>query len=162
MQVSYQELQKPKRKIELVRELDFKNSYVFMEKLQLENMSKYYSAEDPISPLAFYYACQTSINFIIKVDDQPAGFIRLNMKDKDTLHISDIQIAEKFQGQGVGFWTMLSIEESARVSNVKWISLYVFKENIRAEKFYILLGFIENKFEKPQTENQKVYMRELK
>ena len=77
---------------------------------------------------------------IILLNGEPAGRVWLDGSSRLELHLLDIAILPKYQGQGVGTGVVRQAMEEARAAG-KTISLHVSRTNVRAFDFYRRLGF---------------------
>ena len=84
--------------------------------------------------------------YVAERDGGIVGFIHLcSLEDyyrrRDHGHVADIVVAEGAEGQGIASALMARAEEWCRAQGYDWLSLSVFEQNDRAERFYRKLGF---------------------
>jgi ribosomal protein S18 acetylase RimI-like enzyme len=74
----------------------------------------------------------------------PVGWLWLGPHParEDGVFVYDVEIAEAFQGRGLGRATMLAAEELAREAGLNYIQLNVFGWNSRAAALYQSLGYV--------------------
>lgn len=88
-----------------------------------------------------------SFLFIAETDDgEPAGFLHLQIVNdffsgKPNCHISDIAVANGWDGKGLGRAMLDFAERFAREHRCERLTLAVFTGNARARKFYEASGF---------------------
>ncbi len=86
--------------------------------------------------------------FILFVDDQPAGYLKVNtgsaqseMQDPDALEIERLYVDSAYQGQKLGAQMMMAAIDLARSLDKAYVWLGVWENNFRAQKFYQKFGF---------------------
>jgi len=84
----------------------------------------------------------------VAVDEhgQQAGFIHLQtpadfFNGEKTAYISDLAVAQAFEGQGVGRVLLALAESWAQAQGCRLLTLYVFANNERARAIYVKNGF---------------------
>ena len=85
---------------------------------------------------------------LVAIDDQgaPAGFVYLR-REKDFFsgeeygYVSDLAVAEPFEGRGVGRRLLEAAESWSRDRGHRLLTLNVFAGNIRAQRLYERSGF---------------------
>jgi ribosomal protein S18 acetylase RimI-like enzyme len=87
----------------------------------------------------------------IAEDDQsvPLGFIHLHSgsdyyNKESHAHISDVIVADKAAGKGIGLALITKGEAWAREQGFRWITLSVFAQNLRARELYRRIGYGED------------------
>jgi ribosomal protein S18 acetylase RimI-like enzyme len=55
--------------------------------------------------------------------------------------VSDLVVAERFRGQGIGRMLLIEAERHARACDVKWLRIGVLADNIAADGLYESMGF---------------------
>ena len=55
--------------------------------------------------------------------------------------VSDLVVAERFRGQGIGRMLLIEAERLARACDVKWLRIGVLADNIAADGLYESMGF---------------------
>ena len=78
-------------------------------------------------------------NNIIVYDNEEIGYLETNEED-NILHIVELEILPKFQGEGIGSSIIKDIIEYADASEKK-VSIGCFKINTGAKRLYERLGF---------------------
>lgn len=77
---------------------------------------------------------------VIKVDEKICGFVQIYEHD-NTIELVEIHLIPEKQGNGIGSNIIQKLLERAKNEN-KTFRLGCFKENIRAKKLYLKLGFV--------------------
>lgn len=85
---------------------------------------------------------------LVAQDEQsrPVGFLYVHEAEdfftgETHGHVSDVVVAERAQGGGVGRMLMAAAEEWSRARGHRLLSLNVFERNVRARTLYEKLGF---------------------
>lgn len=116
------------------------SDFEFAEMLTRTNMGRYYERHR----LAwradlFFVSYQESENFILEIDDEPVGLLRLT-EEGDSLHIRDIQIAAGHRGQGAGTFLLETSHRWAHERGLRELQLRVFIDN-PAARLYLRMGY---------------------
>lgn len=116
------------------------NTYENVEKY----MAKAYSKDQLISELNH----PETFTYFALVDDQVAGFLKINFKSSQTeknyphsMEVHRIYVRQAFKRQGVGKALMNWAEKKAREAQVDYIWLGVWEHNDAALAFYKSMGF---------------------
>lgn len=114
--------------------------FVFAEALTRANMNGYYERHHLVwRPDLFYASWSESENFILELDRQPIGLLRLT-EEHDSLHIRDVQVAEGHRGQGAGTYLLQTSHRWARERGLHELQLRVFVDN-PAARLYSRMGY---------------------
>jgi len=115
-----------------------------------ENMSKYLNDEFNTEKLKTELSSVDSYFFFAKSKTKYLGYLKLNIgnsqteiKDKYGLEIERIYVLKEYQGKKIGQALFNKALHVANQSNLKYIWLGVWEENIHAINFYKKIGFIE-------------------
>ena len=86
------------------------------------------------------------IILVATVDDEVVGFIHLHsLKDQYRPtrhgHVSDVVVAEGFEGRGIGRRLLAAAEDWAHGLQFDWLTISVFATNHRAADIYEAAGF---------------------
>jgi ribosomal protein S18 acetylase RimI-like enzyme len=101
----------------------------FARDLTCQNMLRYYIHHDLLwQDEAFDVAWSGRQNWLIVQGDVPAGYLSLS-RDMRALYIRELQIAEAFQGRGLGSWAIDQVIEMARKEKRPALRLTVFENN---------------------------------
>jgi GNAT superfamily N-acetyltransferase len=78
--------------------------------------------------------------------NKPTGFVRVVLQTdyytgKQHAHVNDIVVIAEAEGKGVGKLLLNKADEWAKENNVRWITLNVFDENLRARTVYEKAGY---------------------
>ena len=116
------------------------SDFAFAEALTRTNMGRYYERHR----LAwradlFLGSWQESENFILEIDNEPIGVLRLT-EEGDSLHIRDVQIVAGHRGQGAGTFLLETSHEWARERGLRELQLRVFVDN-PAARLYLRMGY---------------------
>lgn len=112
----------------------------FCESLYRLNMASYLSARGIAWDPDRYQASWAEFeNFVILVDDQPAGLLRLLVVD-GAIEIRDLQVVRKHQGLGAGSWAIAQAKSKAVSRGIGELRLRVFADN-PAKLLYTRLAF---------------------
>lgn len=86
--------------------------------------------------------------WFITVDDQVAGYLKLNVENAQTEHLAEnaleverIYLSDRFQHMGLGLKLMQFAEEKARKLNKDAMWLGVWEHNENAKHFYARYGY---------------------
>jgi len=105
------------------------DDYKFVLDLMHDNMVKYYKRHRlQFSDHAFKSNYDESDNYIIEESGSFLGALRVIEKAPDFLHISDIQIVQKYQNIGIGSWAMGLVHSWAKTRNLNQVHLNVFTD----------------------------------
>lgn len=87
--------------------------------------------------------------YFLRIDDQVAGYSKLNTKDAqsenkgdDNIEIERIYLEKSFQGKGLGKALMVHAIETAKEKGMNYIWLGVWEKNQKAIDFYKKFGFV--------------------
>ncbi len=74
------------------------------------------------------------------------GFVRVNIQTdyftgEQHVHVNDIVVTSEAEGKGIGKLLLAKADEWAKEKNVRWITLNVFDENLRARAVYEKAGY---------------------
>lgn len=93
--------------------------------------------------------CQASFFFLMTVDEQPAGYLKLNIDQaqtedmgSQTLEIERIYVRRAFKRMGIGTWLLELAQEEAKKLGKHSIWLGVWEDNQKALAFYQRNDFI--------------------
>ncbi|UAB73484.1 GNAT family N-acetyltransferase [Vibrio sp. SCSIO 43132] len=82
------------------------------------------------------------IPFLIKYDDQAAGFVELNRQSETHCRICLVFVSDSFRGKGISKTILTMLADVAKNDyGCNKLSLAVFSHNQRAKKVYQSLGF---------------------
>ncbi|MDP2571811.1 GNAT family N-acetyltransferase [Vibrio penaeicida] len=82
------------------------------------------------------------IPFLIKYDDQAAGFVELNRQSETHCRICLVFVSDSFRGKGISKTILTTLADVAKHDyGCNKLSLAVFSHNQRAKKVYQSLGF---------------------
>jgi GNAT superfamily N-acetyltransferase len=116
------------------------SDFKFAEALTRNNMNGYYERHHLIWRAdLFFVSWQESENFILEVDGEPIGVLRLT-EEGDSLHIRDIQIAPGHRRQGAGTYLLETSHRWARERGLRELQLRVFVDN-PAARLYLRMGY---------------------
>lgn len=86
--------------------------------------------------------------FFLMVQDQVAGYLKVNVGDAQTeqlkpnaFEVERIYLRQKFQHQGLGLVLIKLAEKIAREENYDYMWLGVYEHNLNAQRFYAKDGF---------------------
>ncbi len=114
---------------------------IFANGLAQENMRHYYERYDlEWNSDDFSQEWNALESYVIFEANTQVGFLSLSMHCAN-LYIRDIQITEKYTGQGIGTWVISQITSIAKKRNLQSIRLKVFNDN-PAKSLYQRLGFL--------------------
>ncbi len=107
------------------------------------------SVEEVISKENFEKMIQAKEIFVAKIEDEIAGYITFNIKEKDNpnmryrkqLQIEAICIDEKTRGKGIGTQLLKHVKQYGKENDCTDIYLTVNEENVSAIKMYEQFGF---------------------
>lgn len=101
----------------------------YARRLTCQNMLRYYIHHDLLwQDEAFDVAWSGRENWLILRGETVVGFFSLS-RDRRALYIRELQIAEAFQGQGAGFWTLDQVIDMAIAEKRPALRLTVFENN---------------------------------
>jgi len=101
----------------------------FARDLTCQNMLRYYIHHDLLwQDEAFDVAWSGRQNWLIVQGAVPVGYLSLS-RDMRALYIRELQIAEAFQGRGLGSWAIDQVIEMARKEKRPALRLTVFENN---------------------------------
>ncbi|MFE8069916.1 GNAT family N-acetyltransferase [Marinobacteraceae bacterium S3BR75-40.1] len=124
--------------IELVAASD--TFFQFAETLVVSHLTPFYQASGvDWSPAQFREHWAHSQNFMLHVDHAVVGFVSLMFTPR-VLTIRDIELASRYQRQGIGRWTVGRLEQWAAEQDRERIRANVLSSN-PARLFYERLGF---------------------
>lgn len=113
-----------------------------------ELMDEYMDEAYKIEQLESELANPESYFYFLMVDNQVAGYLKLNVGKAQTeamadeyLEVQRIYLRTKFQGQGLGGILIQKAEEIAQKLGKTKLWLGVWEHNYQAQKFYNKLGF---------------------
>jgi GNAT superfamily N-acetyltransferase len=116
------------------------SDFAFAEALTRNNMGHYYERHRLAWRADLFLASwQESENFILEVDNEPIGLLRLT-EESDSLHIRDVQIAQGHRGQGAGTFLLETSHRWARERGLRELQLRVFIDN-PAARLYLRMGY---------------------
>ncbi len=114
--------------------------FPFAEALTRTNMGRYYERHRLAWRADLFLASwHESENFILELDHEPIGLLRLTEED-DSLHIRDVQIAAGHRGQGAGTFLLETSHRWARERGLRELQLRVFVDN-PAARLYLRMGY---------------------
>ena len=107
------------------------------------------SVEEVISKENFEKMIQAKEIFVAKIEDEIAGYITFNIKEKNNpnmryrkqLQIEAICIDEKNRGKGIGTQLLKHVKQYGKENDCTDIYLTVNEENVSAIKMYEEFGF---------------------
>ncbi len=107
------------------------------------------SVEEVISKENFEKMIQAKEIFVAKIEDEIAGYITFNIKEKNNpnmryrkqLQIEAICIDEKNRGKGIGTQLLKHVKQYGKENDCTDIYLTVNEENVSAIKMYEQFGF---------------------
>lgn len=107
------------------------------------------SVEEVLSKENFEKMIQAKEIFVAKIEDEIAGYITFNIKEKDNpnmryrkqLQIEAICIDEKTRGKGIGTQLLKHVKQYGKENDCTDIYLTVNEENVSAIKMYEQFGF---------------------
>ena len=107
------------------------------------------SVEEVISKENFEKMIQAKEIFVAKIEDEIAGYITFNIKEKNNpnmryrkqLQIEAICIDEKNRGKGIGTQLLKHVKQYGKENDCTDIYLTVNEENVSAIKIYEQFGF---------------------
>src|SRR6202012_806899 len=116
------------------------DDFEFAEALTRNNMGGYYRRHHLVWRAdLFLGSWRESENFILEVDGQPIGVLRIT-EEGDSLHIRDVQIAEGHRRQGAGTYLLDTSHRWARARGLRESQLRVFVDN-PAARLYLRMGY---------------------
>ncbi len=116
------------------------SDFAFGEALTRTNMGRYYERHRLAWRADLFLASwQESENFILESDQEPIGLLRLT-EEGDSLHVRDVQIAERHRGQGAGTFLLETSHRWARERGLHELQLRVFVDN-PAARLYLRMGY---------------------
>ncbi len=122
----------------------------FADQNNPEDFKAFISKAFTVEKLTREYEDPETEFYFTHVDDQLAGYLKLNFGDAQTEHeldnaleIERIYIDAPFQGKRIGEFMLNFSVEKARQKELDWIWLGVWEKNIRAFRFYEKHGFIK-------------------
>lgn len=116
------------------------SDFAFAEALTRTNMGHYYERHRLAWRADLFLASwQESENFILEIDDEPIGVLRLT-EEGNSLHIRDVQIAAGHRGQGAGTFLLETSHDWARERGLRELQLRVFVDN-PAARLYLRMGY---------------------
>src|SRR6185437_5757304 len=105
------------------------SDFEFAEMLTRTNMGHYYERHRLAWRADLFFASyQESENFILEIDNEPVGLLRLT-EEGDSLHIRDVQIADGHRGQGAGTFLLETSHRWASERGLHELQLRVFVDN---------------------------------
>ena len=114
--------------------------FPFAEALTHGNMGGYYKRHGLVWRGDLFYASWgESENFILEVDGERIGVLRLT-EEGDSLHIRDVQIAASHRGQGAGTYLLDMSHRWAKARVLSELQLRVFVDN-PAARLYLRMGY---------------------
>lgn len=115
-----------------------------------ENMSAYLDEKFALAKLTTELTNTNSEFYFAHIADQILGYLKVNfaeaqteLQDKEGLEIERIYVLQEFHGLKVGQLLYNKALQIAKDSNLKYIWLGVWEENLRAQNFYKKNGFVE-------------------
>lgn len=115
-----------------------------------ENMKEYLDAKFAIDKLISEVSNPASEFYFAHIDDKILGYLKVNfaeaqteLNDKNGLEVERIYVLKKFHGLKVGQLLYNKALQIAKDSDLNYIWLGVWEENIRALNFYKKNGFVE-------------------
>lgn len=121
----------------------------FSEHNQPENVEKYLDESFTIEQLSEELNNNNSLFFFALVDNQPAGFLKVNvgdaqteLKDGDGMELQRIYVLQAYHGKSVGQALFEKAKSLAIEGGYPYLWLGVWEENHRALNFYRRNGFI--------------------
>lgn len=113
-----------------------------------ENMKVYLDAKFAIDKLTEELTNPDSSFYFANIDNKILGYLKVNfaeaqteLKDKEGLEIERIYVLQEFHGLKVGQLLYNKAVQIAKDSDLKYIWLGVWEENLRAQNFYKKNGF---------------------
>lgn len=113
-----------------------------------ENMKVYLDAKFAIDKLTEELTNPDSSFYFTHIDNEILGYLKVNfaeaqteLKDKEGLEIERIYVLQEFHGLKVGQLLYNKAVQIAKDSDLKYIWLGVWEENLRAQNFYKKNGF---------------------
>ena len=114
-----------------------------------KNMKDYLEEKFAIGKLTTELSNPDSEFYFAHIDDRILGYLKVNfgeaqteLKDKEGLEIERIYVLQEFHGLKVGQLLYLKALEIAKDTDLKYIWLGVWEENLRAQNFYKKNGFV--------------------
>jgi ribosomal protein S18 acetylase RimI-like enzyme len=121
----------------------------FIDHNQPENVEKYLDESFTIEKLSEELNNQNSQFYFALVDDEPAGFLKVNvgdaqteLKDGDGMELQRIYVLQAYHGKAVGQALFEKAKSLAIEGGYPYLWLGVWEENHRALNFYRRNGFI--------------------
>jgi ribosomal protein S18 acetylase RimI-like enzyme len=115
-----------------------------------ENMATYLDEKFALDKLTAELTNSASEFYFAQIDDEIIGYLKVNfgeaqteLQDKNGLEIERIYVLKAFHGLKVGQLLYNKALEIAKDSDLKYIWLGVWEENVRALNFYKKNGFVE-------------------
>lgn len=115
-----------------------------------ENMATYLDEKFVLDKLTAELTNSASEFYFAQIDDEIIGYLKVNfgeaqteLQDKNGLEIERIYVLKAFHGLKVGQLLYNKALEIAKDSDLKYIWLGVWEENVRALNFYKKNGFVE-------------------
>jgi GNAT superfamily N-acetyltransferase len=89
---------------------------------------------------------ERSIWFLAKLADRAVGIANLNHNTPpgDGMHLEGMWVASDVRKKGVGTCLVLAVEAAAAELGAVQMRLWVFQENLEAEKVYLRLGYVKS------------------
>ncbi|WP_028591179.1 GNAT family N-acetyltransferase [Paenibacillus massiliensis] len=137
--------------VELLRQISIETfRETFEDQNSPEQMRAYLDSAFSTRQLEQELSNPCSEFFIIYIQAEPAGYLKLNVNDaqsepmgEDSLEIERIYVRAQFQKQGLGQHLFNKAMEIATSHNKSKIWLGVWEKNLNAIEFYQRLGFVQ-------------------
>jgi ribosomal protein S18 acetylase RimI-like enzyme len=120
----------------------WRESYQDLLPVEVRDAMTFEAARELWSPATQFQSDRQT--FIAEVGELPVGIARIgiNPEDPDRGHLFSLYIHPKYAGKGLGKVFLATVIEKMRKHNFAQISLWVFKENLSAQRLYRKSGFL--------------------
>ncbi|MEE1944899.1 GNAT family N-acetyltransferase [Pedobacter sp. KR3-3] len=115
-----------------------------------ESMAQYVAQNLTVAKLRQELECADSAFYLLKVDSELAGYLKLNfneaqsdVKDANAIEIERIYVKQAFQGQKLGLFLINKAIEIAKFEDKRYVWLGVWEHNHKAISFYQRIGFVQ-------------------
>lgn len=87
--------------------------------------------------------------FVLRRNDRLVAFVGCALKERTKdCHITNVAVAPMFQNHGLGYFLINIIIKKARQMEYDKVTLEVRRSNVRAQKLYKSIGFVEDGIKK--------------
>jgi ribosomal protein S18 acetylase RimI-like enzyme len=139
------------REIEVLKRLGRQTfAETFSDVNSAENMSKYLDEKFSNQKLTAELSNLNSEFYFARINNEVVGYLKVNfgeaqteLKDNRALEIERIYVLKQFHGAKIGQYLYEKATEIAKKSNLDYIWLGVWEENLKALNFYKKNGFVE-------------------